>query len=209
MFVCERLCQPDRQLPNALPVAENATASIGLPHAFAVRIRLGSPKALDRACPHRSRIRGVEQSLRLVLHQPVAKAYSDLLHAFGSSDSRRSALRRPQSEASYASRRTAPNRRLIVPGANLRDSRCMRYRRTTVRFNDSRGSEQYHSMNSSMACRYPRCASEELRLFRTDLLGRGRVTAKRFWAVHGVFVWRLGIVRGPPNRGAIMAKLDH
>jgi len=38
----------------------------------------------------------------------------------------KSALRRPQSEASYASRRTAPSRRLIVPGAKWRDSRCIR-----------------------------------------------------------------------------------
>ena len=32
----------------------------------------------------------------------------------------KSALRRPQSDASYASRRTAPRRRLMVPGARLR-----------------------------------------------------------------------------------------
>jgi hypothetical protein len=27
--------------------------------------------------------------------------------------------------------------------------------RTTILLNDKRGSEQYHSMNSSIACRYP------------------------------------------------------
>jgi len=44
---------------------------------------------------------------------------------------------------------------------------------TTGLLNESRGSEQYHSMNSSIACRYPRCASVELRLFRTaDLVGQ-------------------------------------
>src|SRR5215472_15486089 len=43
----------------------------------------------------------------------------------------------------------------------------MRYRRTTVRLNESLGSEQYHVTNSSIACRYPRCASAEVRLFRT------------------------------------------
>ena len=43
----------------------------------------------------------------------------------------------------------------------------MPYRRTTVLLNESRGSEQYHSMKSSIACRYPRYASVELRLFRT------------------------------------------
>ena len=52
-------------------------------------------------------------------------------------------------------------------GARCRDSRCMRYRRTTVLLKDSHGSEQYHSMNSSMACAYPRWASIELRLFET------------------------------------------
>jgi hypothetical protein len=65
----------------------------------------------------------------------------------------KSALSSPQSAASYARRRTAPRRRLIVPGARWRDSSCIRYRTTTVLLNDSRGSEQYHSTNSSIACR--------------------------------------------------------
>jgi len=65
----------------------------------------------------------------------------------------KSALRRPQSAASYARRRTAPRRRLIVPGARWRDSRCIRYLTTTVLLNDNRGSEQYQSTNSSIAWR--------------------------------------------------------
>ena len=54
-----------------------------------------------------------------------------------------SGLSKPASAASYARRRTAANRPLIVPGASRRDSRWMRYRVTTVLLNESRGSEQY------------------------------------------------------------------
>jgi len=47
----------------------------------------------------------------------------------------------------------------------------MRYCVTTILLKDSRGAEQYQSMNSSMACRYPRFDSYERRLFSTaDLL---------------------------------------
>ena len=38
----------------------------------------------------------------------------------------RSGLSSPQSAASYARRRTTPSRRLIVPGARFRDSKCIR-----------------------------------------------------------------------------------
>jgi hypothetical protein len=67
----------------------------------------------------------------------------------------KSALSSPQSAASYARRRTAPRRRLIVPGAILDCATpdASGYRTTTVLLNDSRGSEQYHSTNSSIACR--------------------------------------------------------
>ncbi len=64
----------------------------------------------------------------------------------------KSALRSPQSAASYARRRTAPRRRWIVPGARWRDSRCILYRTTTVLLNNNRGSKQYQSTNSSIAC---------------------------------------------------------
>jgi len=111
-------------------------------------------------------------------------------------------LSSPQSAASYASRRTAPSRRLIVPGAKRRDSRWIRYRRTTVLPNESRGSEQYHSTNSSIACRYPRWASLELRLFRTADFAWSRSGSRR--TAFGVLRLRLEdcffpIRRGPPG----------
>ena len=47
----------------------------------------------------------------------------------------------------------------------------MRYRVTTILLKDNRGSQQYQSMNSSMACRYPRFDFGERRLFKAaDLL---------------------------------------
>ena len=76
----------------------------------------------------------------------------------------RSGLRKPLSAASYASLGIAARRTLIVAGANGMDSRCCRYRNTTARLNASLGSEQYHAMNSSIACRYPRWDSFEGRL---------------------------------------------
>jgi len=54
-----------------------------------------------------------------------------------------SGLRSPVSAVSYASRRTAANRTLIVEGTRLFCSRKNRYRRTTDRLNANRGSEQY------------------------------------------------------------------
>ena len=67
-----------------------------------------------------------------------------------------SALSNPQSAASNARRRTASRRRLMVPGARRRDSKCIRCRVTTVLMNESRGPDQYQSTNSSIACRQPR-----------------------------------------------------
>lgn len=81
-----------------------------------------------------------------------------------------SGLSSPASAASYASRRTAASRPFIVPAARCQSSRAMRYRVTTVLQDDRRGSEQYHRMNSSMACRYPRFDSGDRRLFSTALL---------------------------------------
>jgi hypothetical protein len=63
-----------------------------------------------------------------------------------------SGLSNPASAASYASRRIAASLRLTVPGANLRDSRYIRYRVTTALLNPRRGSQQYQSMNSLIAC---------------------------------------------------------
>jgi hypothetical protein len=53
---------------------------------------------------------------------------------------------------SLVARRIAASLRLIVPGANPLDSRCMRYRVTTALLNPRRGSEQYQAMNSTIAC---------------------------------------------------------
>jgi hypothetical protein len=91
----------------------------------------------------------------------------------------KSALRRPQSAASYARRRTAPRRRLIVPGPRCRDSKCIRYRTTTVLLNDKRGSEQYHSTNSSIAWRQPRWASGHERLSITVFFATARSGSRR------------------------------
>ena len=63
----------------------------------------------------------------------------------------RSGLRRPQSDASYASRRTAASLRFIVAGAYRRCSSEMRYQVTTVLLKARRGSEQYQSMKSGIA----------------------------------------------------------
>jgi hypothetical protein len=62
-----------------------------------------------------------------------------------------SGLKKPESAASYATRRTAASRGLIVVAASCFCSRKIRYRRTTVRLNASRGSEQYQSTNSLIA----------------------------------------------------------
>ena len=62
-----------------------------------------------------------------------------------------SGLSNPESAASYATRLTAANRRLIVVGARCRCSKWIRYRRTTVRLKARRGSEQYQSTNSFIA----------------------------------------------------------
>jgi hypothetical protein len=50
----------------------------------------------------------------------------------------KSGLRRPTSAGSYASRRTAASRRLMVDGESRRDSNSSRYRSTTVLLNARR-----------------------------------------------------------------------
>jgi hypothetical protein len=64
-----------------------------------------------------------------------------------------SGLRSPVSAASYARRRTAARRRLIVDGAKWRPSSSNLYRRTTVLLKASLGPEQYHVTKSSIANR--------------------------------------------------------
>src|SRR5581483_3924406 len=78
-----------------------------------------------------------------------------------------SGLSKPESAASYATRLTAANRRLMVVGARRRCSKWIRYRRTTVRLKASRGSEQYQSTNSLIAGSYVRWPLFEVRLFST------------------------------------------
>jgi len=83
-----------------------------------------------------------------------------------------------------ASLRTAAKRTLIVAGARFFCSRKKRYRRTTVRLNARRGSEQYQPMNSSIACAYDSWKLAAASEFNTALLaastprvqygGRGR-----------------------------------
>jgi len=77
----------------------------------------------------------------------------------------RSGLSRPQSDASYASRRIAANLKLIVEATYGCCSSAILYRVTTVLLKASLGSEQYHSMNSRMACSQERFELAEVRLF--------------------------------------------
>ncbi len=60
-----------------------------------------------------------------------------------------------------------PGRRLIVVGAYSFCSRKILYRRTTLRLNAKRGSEQYQSTKSVMARSYVRWLLLDVRLFKT------------------------------------------
>jgi hypothetical protein len=57
-----------------------------------------------------------------------------------------SGLSNPVSAASYAKRRTAASRTLMVEAASFFASSCSRYRSTTVHLKANRSSEQYHSI---------------------------------------------------------------
>jgi len=117
--------------------------------------------AFESAC-----VRSLPERDPLFGRQPVAQPYAKFLYALEAPDASRK-VSAEESAASQASRRTAPIRRLIVPGARCRDSGCIRWRMTTVLLKHSLGSEQYQSTNSSMAWRYPRCASRHDRRLRT------------------------------------------
>ena len=67
-----------------------------------------------------------------------------------------SGLNHPLSADSSANRRIAERGRFIVAAESARLSRQERYRTTAQRLNPSRGSEQYQSMNLSMAYLYVR-----------------------------------------------------
>jgi hypothetical protein len=58
----------------------------------------------------------------------------------------------------------------MVEAATFFASSCRLYRSTMARFNANCGSEQYHSMNSSIACWYDRRDWSDVRLLRTDFL---------------------------------------
>ena len=115
-----------------------------------------------------------------------------------------SGLRKPASAASYANRRTAASRPLIVPAARPRFSRAIRNRVTTTLVDESQVSEQYYSMNSSRACRYPRFNSGERKLSSTAALLWSKSGSPSF--VIGLFVFadlveaRLLIVQPSPTR---------
>src|SRR3982751_5624311 len=108
-----------------------------------------------------------------------------------------SGLSKPVSAASYARRRTAASRTWIVEAASFFASSCSLYRSTTARFKAKRGSEQYHSMNSSIACWYDLRDCGDVRLFRTDFFvwsSSGRV-GRSVWAFLRFFVFIGGGLR--------------
>jgi hypothetical protein len=116
-------------------------------------------------------IRSLPKPAGLLSREPVSKPHAEFLDTLQATDAgRQSGLSKPASAASYASRRTAASRPLIVPAARPWFSRAIRNRVTTTLLKDSLGSEQYHLMNSSIACRYPRFDSGERKLSSTAAL---------------------------------------
>ena len=94
------------------------------------------------------------ECLPLLGGQPIAEPDAQLLQALDPPySSRQIGAEEPAVCRLVSKTAHRPETRLMVPGARLRVSRCIRYRRTTVLLNDRRGSEQYHSTNSSIACR--------------------------------------------------------
>lgn len=128
--------------------------------------------------------------------------YADLLDALYSPDAGRQIRAKEPTIGSLVGQAAhGSHTQIDCSGARCRDSRWIRYRRTTVRLKESLGSEQYHSTNSSMACRYPRWASEEVRLFKTADFAWSKSGNRR--TAFGLGCVRLreclrGIVRGPP-----------
>jgi hypothetical protein len=99
--------------------------------------------------------------------QPIPKADPDLLHALytsyggGQAWAEQNAIGGLVSEALHGSEAEIR----LQPGARCRDSRCMRYRRTTVLLNESRGFEQYQSMNSRIRLPVSTRAGYSIQLF--------------------------------------------
>jgi hypothetical protein len=100
----------------------SATSCRRSPHASrragSARPRLPLSRLVSGACQSATHCSAVNQlpSLRPSFSTPLTR----LMPAA------RWALRSPQSAVSQANRRTAPSRRLIVPGARCRDSNCIR-----------------------------------------------------------------------------------
>lgn len=105
-----------------------------------------------------------------------------------------SGLKQPRSAASSASRRIAERWRLIVAADRERPSRNERYRTMTDRSKQCRGSEQYHSMNFSMAClealqEWADASASSTVVFDCSNSGRVRLahrTGKVAWLCHGL-----------------------
>src|SRR4029077_20888327 len=94
-----------------------------------------------------------EQLLALFCCQPVSYTYPKRLAPLTRRmPAARSGLSRPQSEASYASQRIAANLKLIVEAAYEYCSSAILYSVTTVLLKANLGFEQYHLINSRMAC---------------------------------------------------------
>ena len=198
------MCPP---LPTRSTIAQCSSRCCKCVKSRSANSRLRSPQPSKTARIARSRLplsvlaSGACQSRRA---SSAVSQFPSLTPSFLTPFTRRmpaasSGLSKPASAASYASRRTAASRPLIVPAARPRFSRAIRNRVTTTLLKDSLGSEQYHWMNSSMACRYPRFDSGErktlqyrrlaviqvgkpelrFRFFRPAVLPRARVYPSR------------------------------
>src|SRR5882724_7979557 len=113
-------CRPDQQWPNALRVAGGDPISTPRLHAVSSRTRAAMLVMLGRVFLSVADDRVLAKELGPAprsanLPRCTPNFFTPLTRRIPAA---KSALRRPQSAASYASRRTAPRRRLTVPGAS-------------------------------------------------------------------------------------------
>jgi len=88
-------------------------------HLSSIKLRLRRASRSARFSPNRG-----QSAWPCSAVNQFPKRHAQLLHAFDATNTgSQSVLRRPQSAASYASRRTAPRGRLMVAGASSPDSR--------------------------------------------------------------------------------------
>src|SRR6516225_7724284 len=73
-----------------------------------------------------------------------------------------------------------------------------------MRLNDSLGSEQYQSTNSSIACLYPRCDSGLLKLFRAAVLACSRSGSRKTLLGRLIRRFRFGFMVGGLHRHQTM-----